>query len=200
MTKTVNREDQDRCAGLGDEQAESEGWSDGAISQFYRQYAGSVSGYIRRRFGAGPPDPEDITQWAFEKILKSGTLPDIENMRAYVYKTAFNVALTHIRKAARNEVTVDSSDTGYLEISDDLTPERVLIAKERTVIMKQTITNMPVPRRQSFILHRVHGLSCAEIARRTGYSESAIKKHIRLAMEDLNHALRTAEKVKEVRK
>ncbi len=51
------------------------------------------------------------------------------------------------------------------------------------------IQALPAERRRSFLLHRLYGLSCAEIARRDGYSESAIKKHITLAMADIDAAL-----------
>jgi DNA-directed RNA polymerase specialized sigma24 family protein len=54
---------------------------------------------------------------------------------------------------------------------------------------------MPEVRRRSFLLNRLQGLSCAAIARMTGYSESAVKKHIDLALKDLEAALSDAERV-----
>jgi DNA-directed RNA polymerase specialized sigma24 family protein len=52
---------------------------------------------------------------------------------------------------------------------------------------------MPAQRRRSFLLNRLQGLSAAAIARLTGYSESAVKKHIGLALSELEAALTEAE-------
>ena len=70
------------------------------------------------------------------------------------------------------------------------------MAKERLAVLANAIRALPEERRRSFIFNRLHGLSCAEIARRTGYSDSAIKKHIALAMEALDAALTQAEQSK----
>jgi DNA-directed RNA polymerase specialized sigma24 family protein len=79
---------------------------------------------------------------------------------------------------------------------DEFTPERVLQAQERLRLLASVIRAAPDPRRSSFIQARLDGLSAAEIARRTGYSESNIKKHIMLVMRDLEAALAAAERSK----
>ena len=53
---------------------------------------------------------------------------------------------------------------------------------------------MPAARRRSFLLNRLQGLSCAAIARMTGYSESAVKKHIGVVLTELEAALTEAER------
>ena len=53
---------------------------------------------------------------------------------------------------------------------------------------------MPEARRRSFLLNRLQGLSAAAIARMTGYSESAVKKHIGLALGELEAALTLCER------
>jgi len=48
-------------------------------------------------------------------------------------------------------------------------------------MLTRTLRAMPAARRRSFLLNRLKGLSCVAIARMTGYSESAVKKHIGVA-------------------
>jgi DNA-directed RNA polymerase specialized sigma24 family protein len=80
-------------------------------------------------------------------------------------------------------------------VSDDRTPERVLAGQERLEILTRSLRAMPAARRRSFLLNRLQGLSCAAIARMTGYSESAVKKHIDLALKDLEVSLSEAERI-----
>jgi len=61
--------------------------------------------------------------------------------------------------------------------------------------MTRSLVAMPAVRRRSFLLNRLQGLSCAAIARMTGYSESAVKKHIRVALTELEAAVTRAERI-----
>jgi DNA-directed RNA polymerase specialized sigma24 family protein len=123
----------------------------------YAQYWAELCSYVRKRFGPGPPEPEDIVQEAF---IRFAALDDADRI-------------------------------------DDRTPERVLESKERLSVLAKAILAMPAPRRRSLLLNRLHGLSCAEIARRTGYSESAVKKHIAVALADLEAECEAAEQCRE---
>ena len=42
------------------------------IMELYRDYFGQLSGTLRKIYGNGPPDPNDIAQQAFEKVIKRG--------------------------------------------------------------------------------------------------------------------------------
>jgi DNA-directed RNA polymerase specialized sigma24 family protein len=61
-------------------------------------------------------------------------------------------------------------------------------------VLTRTLLAMPDERRRSFLLNRLHGLSAAAIARKTGYSDSAVKKHIGLALSELEAALTASER------
>lgn len=47
-----------------------------------------------------------------------------------------------------------------------------------------TIERMPCRRQQVFILHKIHELPQAEVARRMGIGLKAVERHLRLAMDD----------------
>jgi DNA-directed RNA polymerase specialized sigma24 family protein len=73
--------------------------------------------------------------------------------------------------------------------SDDLSPEFVLQEQELFRVVEETIRRMPMRRREFLLLHRAEGLSYAEIARRTGVSATAVKKHVALAVAACGVAL-----------
>ena len=73
--------------------------------------------------------------------------------------------------------------------SDDFTPERVLLAGQQVAAIRAAMEAMPAKRRRMLVLNRIEGLSFAEVARRTGLSQTAVKKHVARAMIDLDAAL-----------
>lgn len=165
---------------------------DTGIDALYARHWGELCHYIRKHFGPGPPDPEDVAQDAFMKFAAVNDREAIENPRAYLFRTAHNVLVDEHRRLALRRVP---ADTEAAPVSDDRTPERVLAGRERLEILTRTLRAMPATRRRSFLLNRLQGLSCAAIARMTGYSESAIKKHIDLALKDLEASLDDAERL-----
>lgn len=163
------------------------------IDVLYARHWGELCHYIRKHFGPGPPDPEDVAQDAFMKFAAINDREAIENPRAYLFRTAHNVFIDEHRRLALRRA--NPADAPGPPVSDDRTPERVLVGQERLAILTRTLRAMPAARRRSFLLNRLQGLSSAAIARMTGYSESAIKKHIDLALRDLEASLTNAERI-----
>jgi RNA polymerase sigma factor (sigma-70 family) len=166
---------------------------DSGMDVLYARHWGELCHHIKKQFGAGPPDPEDVAQEAFVKFAAVDDRDAIDNPRAYLFRTAHNVFVDEHRRLALRRAS--PSDTEAQPVSDDRTPERVLVGQERIEILTQTLRRMPVARRRSFLLNRLQGLSCAAIARMTEYSESAVKKHIGVALTELEAALAEAERI-----
>jgi RNA polymerase sigma factor (sigma-70 family) len=165
---------------------------DSGIDVLYARHWTELCHYIRRQFGVGPPDPEDVVQETFIKFAALENRHTIDNPRAYLYRTAHNLLIDERRRLTlRNKI---AGGIEALSISDDRTPERVLVGRERLDVLTRTLLAMSEARRRSFLLNRLHGLSAAAIARMTGYSESAVKKHIGLALSELEAALTAGER------
>jgi RNA polymerase sigma-70 factor (ECF subfamily) len=166
---------------------------DKRMDMLYARHWSELCHYIKKHFGPGPPDPEDVVQDAFMKFAAIEDRDAIDNPRAYLFRTAHNVLVDERRRLALRRA--NPADAEARPVSDDRTPERVLVGQERLEILTRSLRAMPAPRRRSFLLNRLQGLSCAAIARMTGYSESAIKKHIDLALRDLEASLSDAERI-----
>jgi RNA polymerase sigma factor (sigma-70 family) len=166
---------------------------DAGVGVLYARHWGELCRYIRKHFGPGPPDPEDVAQDAFARFMVIENRQAIDNPRAYLFRTAHNILVDEHRRFALRRPSV--THAGVPPESDDRTPERVLAGEERLAILAQSLRGMPAARRRSFLLNRLQGLSCAAIARKTGYSESAIKKHIDVALRELEASLSQAEQM-----
>jgi RNA polymerase sigma-70 factor (ECF subfamily) len=161
------------------------------LKVLYAQHFRELCNYIKKHFGPGPPDPEDIAQEAFIRFAALTQHEDIGNARAYLYRAAHNILIDEARKQKVRRAVAGRPKA--IEPSDDKTPERILMGEERLAVLAAAIRAMPVTRSRSFLLNRLHGHSAAAIARLTNYSESAVKKHIDLALMDLEAALTAAE-------
>jgi len=51
----------------------------------YARHWGELCHYIKKHFGAGPPDPEDVAQEAFVKFAAVNDREAIDNPRAYLF-------------------------------------------------------------------------------------------------------------------
>jgi RNA polymerase sigma factor (sigma-70 family) len=166
---------------------------DDGMEVLYARHWSELCHYIKKHYGAGPPDPEDVAQEAFMKFAAIDDREAIDNPRAYLFRTAQNFLVDEHRRLALRRA--NPGDTEAQPGSDDRTPERVLVGQERLEILRCSLRAMPAVRRRSFLLNRLQGLSCAAIARMTGYSESAVKKHIGLALTELEAAVTAAERI-----
>ncbi len=158
-------------------------------SLYTDQFAPLVA-YLRASFGVGPPEPEDIAQRAFGQLLAKGDLTGIDNLKAFLWRTARNIALSdkraaQVRSKRKTETEIlFSAAEGY-----SLTPERVLEGKEQVNLAVEVLRDMPEQRRRAFILTRIEGLSHAETSKRLGISRPAVSKHVARATADLYEKL-----------
>lgn len=177
---------------MADKGAPTLGGRDAGMDVLYARHWGELCHYIKKHFGPGPPDPEDVAQDAFMRFVAIEDRQAIDNPRAYLFRTAHNVLVDEHRRLALRGASPVATEAR--PASDDRTPERVLVGREQLGILARTLRAMPAARSRSFLLNRLQGLSCAAIARMTEYSESAVKKHIDLALRDLEAALSAAER------
>ena len=150
-----------------------------SLSCLYRNHSRELAAYLRKTYGDGPPDPEDIVQQAFLKLSERDGLSEIRNLRAFLWRTARNLLLTH----KRNELLF------FAIQGNDCSPERVLDIEQQLSAINDALREMPERRRNAFIWHRVEGLNVAAVARRFGVTRAAAVKHIARAALDIDTAL-----------
>src|SRR5689334_18562274 len=70
-----------------------------AFTALYTEHWAELCAYLKRTFGAGPPDPEDIAQAAFVRFARIEHQEKIENPGAYLQRIAHNIAVSELRKS-----------------------------------------------------------------------------------------------------
>jgi RNA polymerase sigma-70 factor (ECF subfamily) len=164
-----------------------------AVDRAYRQYWSELCGYVRKTFGAGPPEPEEVAQGAFARFAAL-TPAEVVNPRAFLYRTAHNIVLDHRRReAVRTRLSAEVAILDFGGETANSDSERVLSAKERLAIVDRAVRAMEPRRRKVLIMHAIHGLNYTDIARRMGVSPTRVTQLFAEAVALCNAALRDAD-------
>jgi RNA polymerase sigma-70 factor (ECF subfamily) len=126
----------------------------------------------------------DLTQETYLRVARHRKADTIENMRAYLFRIANNLALDHLRSRAR----LLQRDAG--PVTDDFIceapePETVLANRQQLEMLEQIIYGLPPKCREVFLMCRVEGKSYTEIGDALGISPRTVESHMRKALEQI---------------
>jgi len=157
------------------DEAEGSGAIPPRLADLYRRHWSELSAYVRKTFGPGPPEPEDIAQAAFLQLSDRGGLDDLANPRAFLYRVVHNLAVQERRReAVRARITVLNG--ALSPARDDLDPERVSLAMDQRRRLEMAFAALDPRTRRMLIMSRQEGLSSAEIGRLLRLSPTQVKR------------------------
>lgn len=157
------------------------------IADLFENYLATLTGSLRKLYGDGPPDPDDVAQQAFQKLIERGDLKSILNLKAFVWRTAKNIVFAAKRtRVVRAKYDYEVEQLYFALKADVSTPESIIQAREQLEAVNECLSNMPLKRRRAFMLHRVEGLSIAETGRRLGIGRTTAAQHISRAAADID--------------
>ncbi|WP_422000655.1 RNA polymerase sigma factor [Reyranella sp.] len=126
----------------------------------------------------------ELTQEVFLRFAEQGdaVLAAIAHPRSYLYRTAHNLAVDHIRRERRGRVD-PMSDEDMAGIADDQpSPERVAGDRSDMAATRAALLELPERTRQVFVMTRIDGLTYAVVADRLQISSSSVQKHLAQAV------------------
>lgn len=164
-------------------------WRRRFIDDLYRSHWRDLCGLLRRMFGSGPPEPEDLVQAAFQKFSELDNIDHIENPRAFLTKIAVNIGLKSIRRV-RHARRYTSEKLGNPEAElEELDPERIYQGRQQLGALDAAMATLTVKQREIVIRTRLRGETYAEISRACGWSEADISRQLNHALEILANAV-----------
>ncbi|MEJ7935812.1 RNA polymerase sigma factor [Sphingobium sp. AN558] len=169
---------------LGDDTASSSRGSSRQrlLERLYRDHAANLVDWLRRRYGGGPPSPEDIAQTAFTKLASHSDIQHIEKIKPYLYATAVNVALDEIKWMKRTEAFIDHELNRIGQALEEITPERVYQGREQLDRLARVMERLPKKQREIVKRSRFLGQTYAQISAETGWSGADISRQLGEAM------------------
>ena len=130
-----------------------------------------------------PHSAADIAQDTFVKLLGKTDAVHINEPRAYLSTIAHGLMVNHIRRRDMEHAYLVALST--LEQSQQklfICPESLALTLEKLMTIDRMLDGLPVKVRTAFLLHKLDGLSYAEIADQMGMSVISIKKYIAKAL------------------
>lgn len=134
----------------------------------------------------------DLTQEAFLRFAEQNSASGVNVAygRSYLYRTAHNLAIDHVRQKARQKTDASAHDEMAAIADDKPTQEEQTDARQKLELLQAAVVELPERTRQIFVLNRIEGLSYTETAERLGISESSVQKHLAKALLHVTQRLR----------
>jgi RNA polymerase sigma factor (sigma-70 family) len=138
-----------------------------------------------QRMVRNPNTAEDLLQETYLRVARALTERAVEHLEPFVFQTARNLALDHLR-ARRIHARTIIDDAPISEIHNVVAPHSAPEDAAHANRLLESISarlETLTPRQQNiFTLSRLHGASYLEIAEQLGVSTSTVQKELKLIM------------------
>ncbi|MBV4535281.1 MULTISPECIES: sigma-70 family RNA polymerase sigma factor [Pseudomonas] len=147
------------------------------MEHYYRELVSFLSARLGNRQAA-----EDVIHDAYLRVLERNEPEQIENPRAFLYRTAMNLVIDrHRRHLVRKAEPLEVLDLD--ERWHSPAPSQSMQLNQRLALMQRALDELSAPCRDSFLLRKLDGMSHQQIAEHLGISRSLVEKHIVNAMK-----------------
>lgn len=166
------------------------------LTQIFRTQYRQLLRFCRMRV-RNAADAEDIVQSAFLSARQAYPDKGIEELRPLLLTLVRNKTINFLKSADHKR---QLASVEFEEASDRLacgrtpTPEQQVMDAERLALAETLIAAMPERRRQALLLHRIEGLTHAEIGERLSISRQTVIMDIAEAVAELAEGLARAER------
>jgi len=142
-------------------------------------YGPALRAYFRKKVGAA--EAEDLVQEVFASVQARGALEDTAHVNRYLFRVAANAVAKRRRPGGWD--WSEHAGLDELDLADELSPERTLIAKQTLARLLIALKEVPPRAAEAFSLHRFDEMTYGEIAEHMGITVKAVEGHIKRALE-----------------
>lgn len=163
-----------------------------SVETIVAKYEGALLRYATRLLNNAAA-AQDVVQEAFIRLFRRWTpdWPDDGRLRQWLYRTAHNAAIDHIRGEQRRQRLYERSAEEQTAVAQPEAPA-ALDAAERKRLVLERIAELDPSEREVLLLRLQEGLSYAEIARVTGRRIGTVGCLLHTATRKLAESLRKA--------
>jgi RNA polymerase sigma factor (sigma-70 family) len=134
----------------------------------------------------------EVAQECYTRLLRLDQPETLGFLRAYLFKTAANLAIDRLRH--RTTLRVTEPQVGFLsELNSEPTPEELATREEQARLVAGYLQELPEQCRRAFLLYRVYEYSLAEVASEMHVSDRMIRYYVVQAMSHCRARLKEAQ-------
>lgn len=149
----------------------------------YEQYSVFLYNFI---FGflKSKEESEEVVQEVFIKLWQSRKQlnPD-KSIKSFIFTLAKNLVFNKLKRKKVEQKHRDNIKNNSFNVANNI--EENVNFKELTTIYNKAINNLPVKRREIFLLNREEGMSYQEIAKILDISVNTVKDQITKALKEI---------------
>lgn len=136
---------------------------------------------LLRRQGRSRQDADDLIQEAFLRLHVYCQEEKVQKQDAFLTRIVLNLSVDLHRKE-RRDLYSDEAIENLPLVDLKATPDEELAAAQRLMKVGAVLDCLGSRTQEIFLMHRLDGCGCAQIATRFGISVSAVEKHIAKAV------------------
>lgn len=159
------------------------------VDRLFREHNAALLRFVAAKLGS-KQEAREIAQEAYVRLLRLDTREAVGYLRAFLFKTAANLAMDRLRQRARRGFMLPARGRDFSVF--ELSPERLIEGEQALQALRAAIAELPEKCRRAFILHRVQGLSCQQIAARMGIQDRMVRLYVARALEHLRSRVEAA--------
>lgn len=156
------------------------------IAGLFRVHNAALLRFAAAKLGS-EQEARDVAQEAYVRLLQLDRPETIGYLRAFLFKITSNLAMDRLRARRRAPLPETLSDQDF--VAFELSPERECAGQQLVAILNGALAELPLKCREILVLHRLEGLSRAEIAERMGLGERMVRLYMARALEHLHRRL-----------
>lgn len=146
------------------------------IERLFREHNDALIRFLALRLRS-QQEAKEVAQEAYVRMLKLDQPGAVGFLRAFLFKTAANLAVDRIRHA--QTVRRVSRETKLLdELTTQPTPEQAVNGAQELDLAQRLIDELPPKCRRAFLLHKIYGLDFPDIARQMGLGERMVRTYV----------------------
>lgn len=158
------------------------------LSRLFLEQRQALEAFIARRVN-NRQVAADLSQEAFLRLARLADSERIDNLRAFLFTVAGNLARDHQRQAQRRGL-VEGDMPEQEPACADAHGVESLAAEQEQQLLQDAILALPQPRQRIFLLYHVDGLAYRDIAERESTTTRSVEYHLRQALIDCRAFLR----------
>jgi RNA polymerase sigma factor (sigma-70 family) len=161
------------------------------VERLYRDHWKILCARLRKVFGNGPPEPEDLAQTAFAKLIEYTDASTLEDPASFLFRIAINSGRDGQRHIVRANALIEQvlAPQG-LEPVDRITPSNVYETRERMAVTERAIATLTPKQREVLVRSRLKGETFDQIRDACGWSKADISRTLQAALGVLQSAMR----------
>lgn len=142
----------------------------------------SLKAWLRNQFGI-EDIIDDIVQIAYMRVLRAQDKGTISSPKAYLFKTARNVAIDQLKDLKKRQAEPLENHTNIVHLENWDNAKDILEHRNEVELLKASIAALPQRCREIFVMRRLHGLTSAEISRKLGISTHTVSSQLTIGLK-----------------